>query len=172
MSSQRKNFRLLVVLLVEGCAACQNFKEKYEDVLRELIIEQGDVSLSRVPYIRDPKGGEEIIVSASDGGTSYVHPQLSSFVIGYPTFILVDDEKYKDRTSNLDPYVFNRVIKGGKYTFGGELHSPANIVKWTKEIVRADEKLADTPSRDSKRLIRNQISHCKRNSRFCPTIVD
>lgn len=166
-----KNLRLLVVLLVEGCGACQNFKEKYEDTLRELIINEGDVSISRIPYVRDPEAGREVVVPEEEGGTSYVHPQLHSYVMGYPTFILVDENEWQNPSSTLHPYVFNRIVKNGRYTFGNLQYTPMNIVKWTKEVLKEEESEGESQE-TSTGIVKNQVAFCKRNARFCATIVD
>lgn len=166
-----KNLRLLVVLLIDGCSACKNFKDKYEDTLRELIINEGDVSISRIPYIRNPVSGKEVVVPLEEGGTDYFHPHLQSYVMGYPTFILVDEGEWKTPSSELHPYVFNRVVKNGKYTFGSLQYTPINIVKWTKEVAKSQKE--EIESQDSSQgLIKDQIAFCKRNARFCATIVD
>lgn len=165
-----KNLRLLVVLLIEGCSACQNFKDKYEGTLRELIINEGDVSISRIPYIRDSVSGKEVVVPFEEGGTDYVHPHLQSYVMGYPTFILVDEDEWRNPSSELHPYVFNRVVKNGRYTFGSLQYTPMNIVKWTKEVVK--DQREEIEVHETQGLVKDQIAFCKRNARFCATIVD
>ena len=178
---ENPGYRLLVILMAKGCPACHNFIDKYEDTLKELVIEQNLVSISRVPFVHH--GNEDVLLQKSKGGTNYVHPQLSSYVMGYPSFILVNDATYKNPKSDLEVIVFNRVVKDGKYTFGSTPYTPMNILSWVEatmaQLDEAESKNThDQPGEgvndDYDRfsdIIRDRDLFCERNRTFCNTIV-
>lgn len=110
------------------------YLKQHAGTLKNMIREQDRVGLLHLSFRR--MGHVDIFIPSPDPGrprARYCHPQLTSYINWYPTFILVQDKNYFDRESDLEVRVFNQVIADGNYKAGKKAYVPANIIMWLSE---------------------------------------
>lgn len=123
----------LLVCTREGCSACIRYEVVHDEALRDMIRQQDRVSMQHVDF-KTINGTDVFAPNPRKGKKGvYIHPQLPSYVMGYPTFILVEDRNYYNPKSDLNVFVYNRIIKDGKPDFGNKPQRPASIVMWISE---------------------------------------
>lgn len=108
-----------------GCPACARYEEMYGQELIRSVRAQKIVNMSRVVYVKSDKG------AVLAPGQKKVHPQLRSHILGFPTFILVNEKNYEAHDETLEAFVFGRTFEGREprldYSGG---YSPEKIMEW------------------------------------------
>lgn len=155
-----------------GCGHCEHFAQRYEQSLIEAIKADNRVSYSRIPYVTVNKPKRQLIpLPYEKGGARVCHPKLISYILGFPTFILVNDANFRSQDP-LEVRVFGRISKNGKYELDPEQnYTPMNLLRWIREQMKEIEAhIAENHSlrQYEAPLIKNETLYAHQGRKYCP----
>ncbi len=151
-----------------GCSACDYYEENYGSELIEAVRAYKGVSMSQIVYTGSERGA--VLASPEEGGPKYVHPQLRSYILGFPSFVLVNEKNYNDPREQLDVKVFGRMVKSEKFYLSYENgNSPMVIFEWVKEQIL---ELNSLSSRRRGQLVQDYELYDNQRKKFVPGLTD